>query len=179
MYYNSFLETPRLILRGMNQQSYDDLFQNHSDSEIKTILGISEDSELETEKSRYQGGYSTFNITIQVFQLVLKEDMRIIGNCGFHSWAKQHRRAEVFYSLKNDLDKRNGYMSEALHEVLKYGIEIMNLRRIEGFVAVTNPASYLLLEKFGFKQEAKLKHRYLFDDGEEWDYFYSFLTENN
>lgn len=173
------LETPRLVLRGMNQQSYDDLFQNHSDSEIKTILGISEDSELETEKSRYQGGYSTFNITIQVFQLVLKEDMRIIGNCGFHSWAKQHRRAEVFYSLKYDLDKRNGYMSEALHEVLKYGIEIMNLRRIEGFVAVTNPASYLLLEKFGFKQEAKLKHRYLFDDGVEWDYFYSFLTENN
>ncbi len=173
------LETSRLFLRGMNQESYDDLFLNHSDSEIKTILGISEDSELELEKSRFLGGYSTFNITIQVFQLVLKEDLRIIGNCGFHSWSKQHRRAEVFYFLKSDFDKRNGYMAEALNEVLKYGIETMNLRRIEGFVAVSNPASYLLLEKFGFKQEAKLKHRYLFDDGEEWDYFYSFLTENN
>jgi ribosomal-protein-alanine N-acetyltransferase len=139
------------------------------------LIGIHTDAEFEFEKKRYQGGFSTYNMTVQFFQLIAKEDQRIIGWCGFHSWTQQHRRAELFYILKEDKDKRKGLMTEAVTEVLKYGKEVMNLRRIEAFVGINNSASFQLLEKFGFQKEATIKHRYLFDEKVEWDYLYSLL----
>ncbi len=177
MFFNTILETQRMILRGFNQQSYDELFSSAADLEISAVLGISTAEELELEKFRYKGGYSTYNLTIQFFQLVAKEDNRILGWCGYHSWAKQHRRAEVFYMLKSDDDKRKGLMSEALEKVLEFGKTEMNLSRIEAFVATDNPASYKLVEKFGFQKEAELKFRYQFGDEVDWDYLYALLLE--
>lgn len=177
MIFNDSLETPRLELRGFNQQSYHDLFARHDQAEVMSILGIQTQEEFELEKFRYDGGYSTYNLTIQFFQLVAKEDNRVLGWCGFHSWAKQHRRAEIFYSLKLDQDKRKGLMSEALEAVLNYGKQEMNLRRIEAFVAINNPASFKLVEKFGFKKEAEIQHRYLFGDDVDWDFMYAWIKE--
>jgi ribosomal-protein-alanine N-acetyltransferase len=177
VFFNTTLETERLILRGFNQHSYDELFRSANDAEISAVLGISTAEELELEKSRYQGGYSTYNLTIQFFQLVDKKDNRVLGWCGYHSWAKQHRRAEIFYMLKSDDDKQKGLMSEALERVLEYGKTEMNLRRIEAFVATDNPASYKLVEKFGFQKEAEIQFRYQFGDEVDWDFMYALLLE--
>lgn len=176
MIFNTQLETPRLLLRGLNQQSYHSLFAQYTQPQIMEILGVSTQEEYDLELSRYQGGYSTYNLTIQFFQLVTKEDGRIIGWCGFHSWAQQHRRAEVFYLLKNEIDKQKGIMSEALKAVIDYGQNEMNLRRLEAFVAINNPASYRLLEKFQFKKEAEIQHRYQFGDAVDWDYLYALIV---
>ena len=176
MIFNTQLETPRLLLRGFNQQSYHNLFAQYTQPQIMEILGVSTQEEYDLELSRYQGGYSTYNLTIQFFQLVDKEDQRVLGWCGYHSWAQQHKRAEVFYLLKNETDKRKGIMSEALNEVLKYGKTEMSLRRIEAFVAINNPASYRLLEKFQFKKEAEIQHRYQFGDEVDWDYLYALIV---
>ena len=175
MIYNTRLDSPRLLLKGFNQESYDKLFNQCSEGSIKEYLGLQSDEELEFERSRYKGGYSTYNLTIQFFQLVAKEDNRILGWCGYHSWAKQHRRAEIFYMLKREEDKRNGLMSEALQSVLEYGKTEMNLRRVEAFVATNNPASYKLVEKFGFKKEAEIQYRYQFGDDVDWDFMYSLI----
>lgn len=166
-----------MILRGFNQDTYHQLFAECNQSEIMSILGIATQEEFELEQFRYQGGYSTYNLTIQFFQLVTKEDNRILGWCGFHSWAKQHRRAEVFYSLKKEEDKRKGYMSEALESILDFAKQEMNLRRVEAFIAINNPASYKLVQKFGFQKEAEIKSRYLFGDEVDWDYLYALLWE--
>jgi ribosomal-protein-alanine N-acetyltransferase len=176
MIFNTQLETPRLLLRGLNQQSYHNLFAQYTQPQIMEILGVSTQEEYDLELSRYQGGYSTYNLTIQFFQLVDKEDQRVLGWCGYHSWAQQHKRAEVFYLLKNETDKRKGIMSEALNDVLKYGKTEMKLRRIEAFVAINNPASYRLLEKFQFKKEAEIQHRYQFGDEVDWDYLYALIV---
>jgi len=174
MIFNKLLDTTRLILRGFNQESYHHLFALE-DNVIMEVLDLENTDELLVEKNRYKGGYSTYNLTIQFFQLVAKEDNRVLGWCGFHSWAHQHRRAEIFYMLKSDADKRKGLMTEALEKVLEYGKIEMNLRRIEAFVATNNPASYRLLEKFGFQKEAELKFRYQFGDDVDWDYLYSLI----
>lgn len=176
MIFNTQLETPRLLLRGFNQESYHNLFAEYTPQQIMDILGISTPEEYDLELDRYRGGYSTYNLTIQFFQLVDKESQRVLGWCGYHSWAQQHKRAEVFYLLKNETDKRKGIMSEALNEVLKYGKTEMKLRRIEAFVAINNPASYRLLEKFQFKKEAEIQHRYQFGDEVDWDYLYALIV---
>jgi len=143
------------------------------------IFGHQNEEEYELECSRYKGGFSTYNLTIQFFQLKDKATNAVIGWAGYHSWAKQHRRAEIFYSLKADEWKRNGYMTEALEVILAYGKNEMNLKRIEAFVATDNVPSNRLMEKFGFQKEATIKHRYEFGDEVDTDHIYSLFPDPN
>jgi ribosomal-protein-alanine N-acetyltransferase len=169
------LETPRLNLILFDQEAYDTIFSTYKKEEIMRIFGHQNDEEYELEYSRYKGGFSTYNLTIQFFQLVSKETHEVLGWAGYHSWAKQHHRAELFYSLKQDEFKRKGYMSEALEPILAYGKNEMDLYRIEAFVAIDNIPSNRLMAKFGFQKEALLKHRYQFGDEVDSDNMYSWF----
>jgi len=53
----------------------------------------------------------------------------------------------------------NGYMSEALSEVLRIGFEELNLKKIEAFTSKENIRSVRLLERHGF-----IKEKDVFDD---------------
>lgn len=170
---NTLISTDRLHLIPFDQKAYDDIFAHASKQEIMQIFGHQNEEEYELECSRYKGGFSTYNLTIQFFQLVEKNTNTVIGWAGYHSWAKQHHRAELFYSLKKDEYKRKGYMSEALQPILDYGKNQMDLYRIEAFVATDNIPSNRLMEKFGFQKEATLKHRYQFGDEVDTDHMYS------
>ena len=167
------LETPRMLLKSFDQETYDSIFDQLNKEEIMRIFGHQNDEEYELECSRYKGGFSTYNLTIQFFQLVAKETQEVLGWAGYHSWAKQHHRAELFYSLKQEQFKRKGFMSEALAPILAYGKNEMDLYRIEAFVAIDNIPSNRLMEKFGFQKEATLKHRYQFGDEVDTDNMYS------
>lgn len=170
---NNEISTNRLLLRPFDQQTYDAIFSSCKKAEIMQIFGHQNDEEYELECSRYKGGFSTYNLTIQFFQLVEKSSGKVIGWAGYHSWAKQHQRAELFYSLKADEFKRKGFMKEALFPILAYGKNEMQLRRIEAFVATDNVASNRLMEIFGFQKEAVVKHRYQFGDEVDTDFIYS------
>jgi ribosomal-protein-alanine N-acetyltransferase len=169
----SIIETPRLKLILLNQQTYDHIFATASKQEIMQIFGHRNEEEYELECSRYKGGFSTYNLTIQFFQLIEKSSGLVIGWAGYNSWEQQHHRAELFYSLKADEHKRQGYMSEALIPILDYGKNEMQLHRIEAFVATDNIPSNRLMEKFGFRKEATIKHRYQFGDDVDTDHMYS------
>ena len=171
--FQPLLATPRLNLISFDQQTYDSIFAGCDKQEIMQIFGHQNNEEYELECSRYKGGFSTYNQTIQFFQLVLQDSGEVLGWAGYHSWAKQHHRAELFYSLKSDAFKRKGYMSEALEFILNYGKNEMDLYRIEAFVATDNIPSNRLMEKFGFQKEALLKHRYQFGDEVDTDNMYS------
>ena len=170
--FQPLLATPRLNIISFDQKAYDDIFARSSKQEIMQIFGHQNDEEYELECSRYKGGFSTYNLTIQFFQLVEKSSNNVIGWAGYHSWAKQHHRAELFYSLKADECKRKGYMKEALIPILDYGKNEMQLRRIEAFVATDNAASNRLMDIFGFQKEATIKHRYQFGDEVDTDHMY-------
>lgn len=177
--FQPLLATSRLNLILFDQQTYDSIFAGCDKQEIMQIFGHLNDDEYELECSRYKGGFSTYNLTIQFFQLVLQETGEVLGWAGYHSWAKQHHRAELFYSLKKDEYKRKGYMSEALKPILDYGKNQMDLYRIEAFVATDNIPSNRLMEKFGFQKEALLKHRYQFGDEVDTDTMYSFFPNRD
>lgn len=171
--FQPLLATSRLNLISFDQSSYDSIFATHQKQEIMSIFGHQNEEEYLLEYSRYNGGFSTYNLTIQFFQLRLKSNDQVIGWAGYHSWAKQHQRAELFYSLKSDEFKRKGFMTEALEPILAFGKNQMQLRRIEAFVATDNIASNRLMAIFGFRKEATIKHRYQFGDDVDTDHMYS------
>jgi ribosomal-protein-alanine N-acetyltransferase len=48
----------------------------------------------------HEKGMETHRISLFYFLLFDKETQMCIGECGFHTWKKTHRRTELFYSLK-------------------------------------------------------------------------------
>ncbi len=154
------LTTERLILRKSTPEVYSFIFNNYTDDELKLFLGITTDDELNLEKNKFAGGYTTYRISFLFFHIIDKNTNQTIGGCGFHNWYAQHSRSEMGYHISSDDHKRKGFMTEAVKAVIDYGFNNMGLNRIEAIISPNNIASLKTIEKFNFKKEGYLKEHY-------------------
>ena len=171
------LTTERLLLRKLTPKEFTYIFDNYSDDEIKSLLGLNTDEELEVERKRNSGGYMTYDRTILAFLIVLKETGETIGRCGFHNWYVDHKKAELGYVLSKEVYRRQGYMSEAVNSILHYGFNAMGLNRIEACVGPDNIASLCVIRKHGFTQEGYLRKHYIRDNEIQDTMIFSLLKE--
>ena len=156
------LTTNRLILKSITPAIIHELYNSLSKEEIMTYFGFDESSYLRY-KEMHEKGVETYRYSMFYFMLISKETNLPIGDCGFHTWDFRHNRAEVFYNLHNEDDKRKGYMTEAFGEVLKYGFTELKIHRVEALVADWNTASVKLLQHFDFKKEGTMREDYIVD----------------
>lgn len=168
------IQTERLLIKKLDSQIMNEIFELNNDDEIKKILGVT-DEEFIRQKKIHQKGYESYNQKMLNFQIVEKESNAIIGNCGFHSWNPQHHRAEVGYALNSDEFKNKGFMKETLQKVIKYGFQELDLNRIEALIDENNTPSKKLLHHFGFTREGNLRGHYLVDGVFEDSVLYSLL----
>ncbi|MCB9194863.1 MAG: GNAT family N-acetyltransferase [Flavobacteriales bacterium] len=171
------LTTDRLILRKVTQEVLDQVFSNLSESDQQTFFGNTSPEDFQSEKDRYEKGYSTFNKTLLYFQIIDKNTKAVIGWCGYHTWYVPHSRAEIGYMLYHEKYMGQGIMSEAIIPIIKYGFEQMNLNRIEAFVGPTNTASLALMKKLGFIKEGHLRRHYFKNNQMEDSIVFGLLRE--
>ena len=169
------LTTDRLILRIVTPEVYDFIYQNFSEEEQMSFLGLSSKEELATEKNKYKNGLSMFNKSFRGFLLIDKSSEIIIGWCGYHTWYTEHNRAEIGYNISIESYKQKGLMSEALERIVEYGFVTMNLHRIEAFVATYNVPSLKLMGKMNFKKEGVLREHYFVNNQMEDSVVFSLL----
>ncbi len=169
------IETPRLNLRLLTPEVYDYVFNRYSEEELRVFLGLDE-ADFEKEKDRYSKGMKTFNRSFANFQMIEKASGKIIGWCGYHTWATDHSRAEIGYRMARDEYMNKGFMSEALKAILHYGFTEMKLHRAEALVADYNTASVSLLKKNNFTREGVLREHYLVNGVFEESIMYSLLV---
>ena len=155
------LTTERLLLRKLTSDGFNFIFENYSEDEIKKQLGLATDEEFIKEKKKVMGGYTTYDRSVLLFKLILKETNEVIGSCGYHNWYLDHKKAEIGYTLNKDEHKRKGYMGEAVSAILDYGFNFMNLNRIEACISPANIASLSLIKKFGFSREGYLRQHFI------------------
>ncbi|HLP10706.1 MAG TPA: GNAT family protein [Flavobacteriales bacterium] len=156
----TILETPRLTLRALTPEVYKNAYANWSDEEIKSFFGYANDKTLNEEIEKYEKGICTWNRSFVNFQLLEKNSGKLIGWCGFHTWATHHFRAEMGYAMGSDEYKNKGFMKEAIRPIVEYGINEMKLHRIEALVATDNVASIKVLTGLGFSFESILREHY-------------------
>ena len=162
------LETNRLILDEIVHEDSKNLFELFSDDEVVeyydlvTLAKIEEASNLITLfKKRFED-----ELGIR-WGIRLKENGTFVGTCGFNAWKPKMRSSSVGYDILRKY-WRNGYATEALNEIIKFGfssnLPCGPLNRIQGDTVPGNMASEAVLSKLGFKEEGLLRESSFWKD---------------
>ncbi|WP_223067044.1 GNAT family N-acetyltransferase [Paenibacillus caui] len=169
------LETPRLMLRKMEQEDAAPMFRFWSDPEVAKYMNVPPfASEDETrEMINLLNALSETEDTIR-WGIEIKENGSLIGSCGFNAWQLSGAyRGEIGYELGQEYWGK-GYMREALQAMFEFGYETMGLNRIEALIYPQNSASIRLLAGLGFSNEGLLREYQQDGDGERFVDLYIF-----
>ncbi len=152
------LETQRLLLNKIEPRHAPDLLAFWGDDAVTEYTDFESYSSMAKIEEIIHGIRSYFEKQGGIrFGIFLKDGGKLIGTCGFNSWVTERgNRGEIGYDLHQNY-WRQGYMYEALKEILQYGFQEMKLHRIEADVDPHNVASQKLLEKIGFTKEGCLR----------------------
>lgn len=148
------LYTSRLILRELVLPDADAIFRIRGDYEVtKYNTGPAYDSVQQA--ADLIGGISNayqerdeirWGITIK------GGDDTVIGMCGYNYWIRRDQRGSIGYDLARAYWGQ-GVMTEAVHAIVEFGFDHMNLNRVEADADARNIGSVRVLEKVGFQRE--------------------------
>jgi ribosomal-protein-alanine N-acetyltransferase len=153
------LETERLLLRKLSLEDAGDLFAYASDPEVARYTTWEAHKTIDDSRtvlSQWVDLYATGQVA--PWGVVHKGDAKLIGTCGFVSWAPRHARAEVAYALSRPYWGK-GYTTEAVRAVIAFGFNTKGLNRIEARCDIPNIASARVMEKVGMKFEGVLRQQ--------------------
>ena len=92
------------------------------------------------------------------FTIEHKAQRRFCGLVELRDIDREHLLGELSFWLAVEAWGQ-GYMSEVVREVVRYGFENLGLNRLYAYHMMRNPASGRVLEKNGFRQEGLLRQR--------------------
>lgn len=154
------LETPRLRLRPLELSDASDIQKAASTRGIAdTMISLPHpypEGEAERYIARQQAEREagrTFTFTINK-----KAEEWFCGLIEVRDIDREHSQGELSFWLAVETWEQ-GYMSEAVQAVVRYGFEDLGLNRLYAYNMLRNPASGRVLEKNGFKQEGLLRQR--------------------
>jgi len=158
------LKTGRLILREFKEDDWQAMHEYASDPEVVRYMQWTPKTEEETrdwikraisnQQERSRRNYQ--------FAVVRKADKRLIGGCSIINISNpEDGEAGIVYVLNRSFWNQ-GYMTEAVKRVVKFGFSELGLHRIYATLAPDNFASARLLEKAGMQREGHLReHKYI------------------
>lgn len=161
--------TERLIIREYKKSDIDSILRVVRQPEIyATTYAIPKD--YPRERAEWWVKFVKNNIKNRSafeFGMFLQQTNRYIGNIGLVNVNQPHNRADIAYYIDRDY-RNNGYTTEAAMEMLRFGFEELELKRIGGLCMSINPASRRVMEKIGMKFEGTARCE-LLKDGKYYD----------
>jgi|SRR5437762_4423425 len=150
------LTTRRLILREFVENDWQAVFEYQSDptylrynpyfyrneQDVRSFVQMFIGWSVEVPRKKYQ------------FAIVLKDEGRLIGNCGIRMQTVHTQVAEIGY----EIDRHywgHGYATEAALALLAFGFNQLHLHRIWAYCIAENTASARVLEKIGMVYEGR------------------------
>lgn len=154
------LETERLILRETELNDFIELAKNLNNLNISKWITkmpypyTEEDAKWwlekneEKKKEKFRKDYH--------FRILLKETREAIGTVGIFGFDEDKVKGEIGYWLAEPHWKK-GYMKEAVKEIIRYGFEKLELKKIFIPCFVGNLGSNALAKSLGFQLEGTLR----------------------
>lgn len=148
------LTTGRLLLREFVEDDWHPIFEYQSDPaylrynpwyyrteiDVRSFVRMFMDWSMEIPRKKYQ------------FAIILKDEDRLIGNCGLRMQIPHAQVADIGY----EIDRRywgHGYATEAASALLALGFNQFHLHRIWAYCIAENTASAHVLTKIGMTYE--------------------------
>ncbi len=151
------LNTEHLMLRKLKTCDTDDMYEYARLPQVTQYLTWIEHPNkaythryLEFIKDQYADG------DFYDWALILKDREKMIGTCGFTSFDVQNNSAEIGYVVNPEYQS-NGYATEAVREVMRFGFMNLNLHRITARFIDGNTASLAVMKKCGMRYEGCAK----------------------
>ena len=149
------IETPRLLLRGFNEDDFEAVHNYASSAENTAYMLFGPNSEDDTRAfiKRAMATAAKEPLTNYSFAVVLKETGNLIGACDL---SLQGDSPEVGWILhKNHWGK--GYGTEMGRALLELGFAGHNLHRIVALCDMENVGSSRIMEKLGMRREGMFR----------------------
>ncbi len=144
------LETDRLYLKNIDIADREFMFSQFSDDTINKYLYDAEPLTDISGADEIIEFYTTPEPRIQNRWIIIrKSDNQKIGSCGFHCWNKELGKVETGYDLKEEF-WGNGYMQEAMKEIINFAKDQMYVNEIYACVSTENQKSIRLVKNLGF-----------------------------
>ena len=155
------LETERLILRKVNPDDAEDVFDYASEPDVARFVPWEVHRSLEDSREfincvlkQYEAGKPA------PWAIVWKENGKMIGTIDYVAWYPGHFRAEFGFILSKAYWGK-GIAPEAARKVMDFGFERMGLNRIEAECMAENIRSQRVLQKLGMRLEGVFREKYL------------------
>ena len=155
------IRTPRLVLREIQSTDALQIFSMRSNVNVNRFIPRDEmKNETDTKRLILQVKEDYKQMRSIGWAAEINGTGSIIGTCGFAEIDRENLRAEIGGELSPDYWGKNIAL-EAVKEVIKFGLQEMNLHSIEAKVQAGNVGAVFLLEKLGFVKEGHLReHNY-------------------
>lgn len=145
------IETERLYIRQICLDDSYDMYEYASIPEVSEFLlwhphvNLSAtEGYIEAIQKRYlKGLYADWAV-------VLKENGKMIGTCGYVSFDNKNKNCEIGYVLSPKYQKC-GYMTEAMTALINLTFGVLELERITLRIIDKNHSSIALAKKLGFE----------------------------
>lgn len=152
------LETPRLRLRPFTYADLPSYMAFLTDPDVQRWLG---GIMIPKDEKRQRQWVDNINGRCLKAKLVLtwcveeKETGNVIGRVDLGGFVRKSMADLSYYFNKEHWGR--GYATEAVHAVVAFGFEQLQLHRIQATVMPENVASLRVLEKAGFSREGLLR----------------------
>jgi ribosomal-protein-alanine N-acetyltransferase len=144
------LETERLYLKNIDSIDREFIFSHFSNDEVNRYLYDAEPLTDIAEADEIIEFYTKPEPRNQCRWIIIrKSDNKRLGTCGFHCWDKKLGKVEIGYDLNEEF-WGNGYMHEAIKEIIKFAKNQMHINKIDACISTENQKSMRLAENLGF-----------------------------
>jgi RimJ/RimL family protein N-acetyltransferase len=176
------LETDRLILRPLGSGDYEAFYSYGSVPENMTymIFGPYTAQSAKGFLEMVENWWKDDPPKIYEFAVMLKENGRMIGNCGLYLDDEKRATGTLGWCIHRDYWNR-GYATEFAKALLKFGFEELNMHRIHAECNADNTGSAKVMEHAGMRREGHfINNRFeRVGDQKMWysEFFYGILRD--
>jgi [ribosomal protein S5]-alanine N-acetyltransferase len=171
------IETERLVVREVEERDLVQLLSINADEAVTRHLPYERWKSLD-DGTAWLERMRKLEASGTGVQLVVaeKSSLHAVGTCLLFRLEETSLRAELGYVLGR-AHWGKGLMHEALSSLIAHAFESQGLRRLEAEVNPTNARSCRLLERLGFKNEGRLRKRWIAKGAVYDTLFYGLLRE--
>lgn len=154
------IDGSRIRLRRVTEDDVDSIYRIFSNPEVMRYWSTPPLPDREAATKLVEEIHDGFRRRVMMkWGVARQSDDQIIGTTTLFNLDFNHRRCEVGYGLDR-AEWGKGYMQEALHALLEYAFNVLNLHRIEADVDPRNAGSIKTVSKLGFRLEGYLRERW-------------------